>query len=142
MDKILVSLTDGHGENFTYSDYEIKPEEIVKYIKAGSLSIDGDKLRGNDNFVIDAKRLKCSIVLPNNNKPFKNAILALLNDETKLIQDGMQVNPVNAIGFNHDRAVQYMSLERMWGRNYYEGDDYANNWVGQTWSEENQEAES
>gem|GEM_PF-7041588 len=137
MDKIFVSLTDGHGENFTYSDYEIKPEEIVKYIKAGSLSIDGDKLRGNDNFVIDAKRLKCDIVLPNNNKLFRNAILALLNDETKLIQDGMQVTPVNAIRFNHDRAVQYMSLERMWGRNYYEDDDSAN-WNGQTWSEDNQ----
>lgn len=138
MDKIFVSLTDKNGNNFTYNAHEIKPEEIVENIKAGSLSIDGDKLRGNDNFVIDAKRLKCSIVLPNNNEPFKDAILALLNDETKLIQDGMQVSPVNAIRFNHDRAVQYMGLERMWGRNYYEGDDYANNWVGQTWSEENQ----
>lgn len=137
MDKIFVSLTDKNGNNFTYNAHEIKPEEIVENIKAGSLSIDGDKLRGNDNFVIDAKRLKCSIVLPNNNEPFKDAILGLLNDKTLLMPDSMTVNEVKSIRVNHDSVVNYMSLERMWGRNYYEDDDSAN-WEGQTWSEDNQ----
>ncbi len=137
MDKIFVSLTDKNGNNFTYNAHEIKPEEIVENIKAGSLSIDGDKLRGNDNFVIDAKRLKCSIVLPNNNEPFKDAILGLLNDKTLLMPDSMTVDEVKSIRVNHDSVVNYMSLERMWGRNYYEDDDSAN-WEGQTWSEDNQ----
>lgn len=137
MDKIFVSLTDKNGNNFTYNTHEIKPEEIVENIKAGSLSIDGDKLRGNDNFVIDAKRLKCSIVLPNNNEPFKDAILGLLNDKTLLMPDSMTIDEVKSIRVNHDSVVNYMSLERMWGRNYYEDDNSAN-WEGQTWSEDNQ----
>lgn len=134
MDKLIFALTDDAGNNVSVAGYELTPDRLARHIKAGSVTIDGDKLRGNDNFVIEAKRLKCSMVLRENDQQFKNAMLGLVNSPDRLLQDTMEVvsgsemQKYSAFKLDSRGVSESFSLENLWGS------DYVRHGEGQSWS--------
>lgn len=90
--------------------------ELIDYSKLvpkDSLTIDGEKLTGIDDFTIDARRCKAEIRLLNTNQSQNQTIIDSLTDKTRLLSDGMETENVSAVLFSHAKAVQAFDKERL-----------------------------
>lgn len=90
--------------------------ELIDYsrlVPKDSLTIDGEKLAGIDDFTIDARRCKAEIRLLNTNQSENRDIIDALTDKTRLLSDGMETEDVSAILFSHAKAVQAFDKERL-----------------------------
>jgi len=87
--------------------------DYSRLVPKDSLTIDGEKLAGIDNFTIDARRCKAEIRLLNTNQSENQDIINSLTDTTRLLKDSMETEDVSAILFSHAKAVQAFDKERL-----------------------------
>jgi hypothetical protein len=104
------------------------PVDVSRLVPKDSLTIDGEKLAGIDDFTIDARRCKAEIRLLNTNQSQNQAIIDLLTDKTLLLEDGMETENVSAILFSNEKAREAFSRERLFSIDKWSGNhtwDYA-----------------
>lgn len=101
--------------------------DVSKLVPKDSLTIDGEKLAGIDDFTIDARRCKAEIRLLNTNQSQNQDIIDLLTDKTLLLEDGMETENVPAIFGSHQKALDMFSYERLFYRHFEE--------ITQTWED-------
>lgn len=87
--------------------------DYSRLVPKDSLTIDGEKLAGIDDFTIDARRCKAEIRLLNTNQSENQTIIDSLTDTTRLLKDGMETEDVSAILFSNAKAVQAFDKERL-----------------------------
>lgn len=87
--------------------------DYSKLVPKDSLTIDGEKLAGIDDFTIDARRCKAEIRLLNTNRSENQDIINSLTDTTRLLKDSMETENVSAVLFSHAKAVQAFDKERL-----------------------------
>lgn len=87
--------------------------DYSRLVPKDSLTIDGEKLAGIDDFTIDARRCKAEIRLLNTNQSENRDIINSLTDKTRLLSDGMETENVSAVLFSHAKAVQAFDKERL-----------------------------
>lgn len=97
--------------------------DVSRLVPKDSLTIDGEKLAGIDDFTIDARRCKAEIRLLNTNQSQNQTIIDALTDKTRLLKDGMETENVSAILFSNEKARKAFSSERLftidkWGGNH------------------------
>ena len=69
--------------------------DVSRLVPKDSLTIDGEKLAGIDDFTIDARRCKAEIRLLNTNQSQNQDIIDSLTDTTRLLKDGMETENVS-----------------------------------------------
>jgi hypothetical protein len=121
VDRIVVSIKDENGQDI------IDSGKLTANIANGSLNIGAEKLRGMDNFTIDAKRLTCKINLPYRDDNFRNSLVNTLTDTSRLIQDELETVSVPCVYIQPDFIKDFYSFRTVWGTNYAEIPLNANN---------------
>jgi hypothetical protein len=101
--------------------------DFSKLVPKDSLTIDGEKLAGIDDFTIDARRGKAEIRLLNTNQSQNKDIIDLLTDKTRLLEDGMETENINCIVASHEKALDAFSYERLFYRHF--------NGIDETWTD-------
>lgn len=101
--------------------------DVSRLVPKDSLTIDGEKLAGIDDFTIDARRCKAEIRLLNTNQSQNQDIIDSLTDTTRLLKDGMETENVSAIFGSHQKALDIFSYERLFYRHFEE--------ITQTWED-------
>lgn len=120
MSDIRVSITD-HGNQEI-----VDTVKLSRYISKNDLSIDGEKLYGSDNFIIDARRLKCNVKLGGNTS-IDNDLVNALTDEDNLVLDSLDTEEHYAFMFTDDKINELYADEKYWYSHF--------NWEdNQTWS--------
>ncbi len=102
------------------------PVDVSRLVPKDSLTIDGEKLAGIDDFTIDARRCKAEIRLLNTNQSQNQDIIDLLTDKTLLLDDGMETENINCIVASHEKALDAFSYERLFYRHF--------NGIDETWT--------
>lgn len=87
--------------------------DYSRLVPKDSLTIDGEKLAGIDDFTIDARRCKAEIRLLNTNQSENQDIIDALTDTTRLLKDGMKTEDVPALLFSNEKAHEAFSRERL-----------------------------
>lgn len=123
MDKLRLAIRDRDGQDI------VNPDLLTGQIKKSGLSIDGTKLYGSDNFIIDARRLKCDIKLVNNSR-INDTLISNLTNESLLVEDNITSTELPVAIFSKDRLREVFSEDKLFYRNKNFPD-------GQTWSTEN-----
>jgi hypothetical protein len=95
--------------------------DVSRLVPKDSLTIDGEKLAGIDDFTIDARRCKAEIRLLNTNQSQNQDIIDSLTDTTRLLKDGMETENVSAILFSHEKAHEAFSRERLFAIDKWSG---------------------
>jgi hypothetical protein len=101
--------------------------DYSRLVPKDSLTIDGEKLAGIDDFTIDARRCKAEIRLLNTNQSENQDIVNSLTDTTRLLKDGMETENIPAIFGSHTKALDIFSYERLFYRHFGE--------ITQTWED-------
>ena len=114
MDKILVEIIDP-----TENAVQIDSEKLTRNISKDGLSIDEEKLYGSDNFIIDARRLKCTVNLVNNSS-INDILRSKLTDETLLIRDNIETESFQCIVFDKQHFLDETSFDKLFIRDYLE----------------------
>lgn len=97
--------------------------DYSKLVPKDSLTIDGEKLAGIDDFTIDARRCKAEIRLLNTNQSENRDIINSLTDTTRLLKDGMETENINCIVASHEMALDAFSYERLFYRHFNDIDE-------------------
>lgn len=100
--------------------------ELIDYSKLvpkDSLTIDGEKLAGIDDFTIDTRRCKAEIRLLNTNQSENQTIINSLTDTSRLLEDGMETENINCIVASHEMALDAFSYERLFYRHFNDIDE-------------------
>ena len=95
--------------------------ELIDYSKLvpkDSLTIDGEKLAGIDDFTIDARRCKAEIRLLNTNQSENQTIIDSLTDTSRLLKDGMETESLNCLVGSNDTMMEEFSYEKLFERHY------------------------
>jgi len=129
VDRLSIMLEDENGQSLTHNGYTIDSSKITSLVKNGDISIDEQSLSGLENFVIDARRAKCTITLPND-ALFTDAIKSVLTDKSRLLQDMMPTVSKMCFIFDKNKLKSVTSDESIWGT----GRSLT---TGHTWSPEN-----
>lgn len=130
---IAVRLTDRTGLPIVHNGVTITEEDITENLSASNIKVDSTKLYGTDNFIIDAKRLKCAMSLPNNNPRLKNALLGVFNDNSRIVNDSLPTKHVKSIMIDRETIKREFGVERYWGGDYLNDLEGAETYH-QTWS--------
>jgi hypothetical protein len=123
VDKLRLAIRDRDGQDI------VNPDLLTGQIKKSGLSIDGTKLYGSDNFIIDARRLKCDIKLVNNSR-INDTLISNLTSESLLVEDNLTSTELPVTVFSKDRLRDVFSEENL----FYREKNFPD---GQTWSIEN-----
>jgi hypothetical protein len=75
-------------------------------IENGSISIDGQKLQGFENFIVEERRAKMSVRLLNQNQEFNTQIKSLFTDESTRLQDNLETINQRAIIFDYRKLKE------------------------------------
>jgi hypothetical protein len=111
----LISNIDEIGRN----------NELSRLVAKNSISLDGEKLFGLDNFMIDERRIKVSISRLNNNTQ-NNELIDVLTDRNNLSQDNLTKTTANALYFSKEDIIARTSDNVLFWREFNDSDN-------QTW---------
>ncbi|MDY0388340.1 MAG: hypothetical protein RBT65_14720 [Methanolobus sp.] len=95
--------------------------DVSRLVPKDSLTIDGEKLAGIEDFTIDARRCKAEIRLLNTNQSQNQDIIDSLTDKTRLLKDSMETENVSAILFSNEKAHEAFSRERLFAIDKWSG---------------------
>ncbi len=87
--------------------------DISHLIPKDSISIDGQKLHGIDEFIVDERRANVTIKLLNRNKEENDTIKNILTDKNNLLSDNMETEEISSIVFSHDKALAAFDRNRL-----------------------------
>jgi len=95
------------------SDFDLTTEEITKYIPKDGITVDGEKLSGVEDFIVDARRAKVGIRLLRNNQEFNNQIIELLTDKDNLRENNMETETLPCIFVSQEKLEETFSFNKL-----------------------------
>lgn len=106
-------------------DITIDTTQLTRLIPKDGISIDDEKLSGIDNFIVDARRAKITVKLPNGNS-LNSSLIDVLTDKTLLLQDNIETVDRLSLLFSKEKVLSEFADEKVFFR-HFETPDY------QTW---------
>ena len=98
-------------------DITIDTTQLTRLIPKDGISIDDEKLSGIDNFIVDARRAKVTVKLPNGNS-LNSSLIDVLTDKTLLLQDNIETVDRLSLLFSKEKVLSEFADEKIFFRHF------------------------